>query len=269
MSPAAGITEAEHGVYWSAVSDGDEVAAHEVASHAVARGVDVEEVFALVTAAQNRVGELWAGNDWNVAREHAATAVSEAVVRRLAEQVPEPTEGPVLLVACVEREWHALPALVLSQVLRGRGLRVEYLGANASREGLVSRIVDRGPQAVLLSASLTSSLFRVRRQVETVRGTGTPVVVGGRAFDPEGVRARRLGATAYAATPEHLVALLPTLPRHVPFAPTLRHPGAAEARAPCRPPPRSSVVTSTGRCGACSGCRPTQWGPTPTTGARY
>lgn len=230
MSPAARTTEAEHGAYWTAVSEGDEAAAHAVAAAAVARGVGVEDVLGLVTAAQLRVGELWADNDLSVAQEHAATAVSEAVVRRLTEQTVEPAEGSVVLVACVEREWHALPALVLAQVLRGHGLRVDYLGANASRDGLVNSIVDLGPRAVLLSASLTSSLFRVRRQVETVRGTGTPVVVGGRAFDPQGVRARRLGATAYAATPADLVALLPTLPRHVAFAPALRHPAAAEAR---------------------------------------
>lgn len=230
MSPAAGITGAERDAYWAAISDGDEVAAHALVSAAVVRGVDVEDVLELVTAAQLRVGDLWARNEWSVSREHAATAVAEAVVRRLAQTVAEPAEGPLALVACVEREWHALPALVLAQVLRGHGLRVEYLGANASREGLVSKIVDLGPQVVLLSASLTSSLLRVRRQVETVRGTGTPVVVGGRAFDTEGVRARRLGATAYAATPDELVTLLPGLPRHVAFAPALRHPAAAEAR---------------------------------------
>ena len=45
----------------------------------------------------------------------------------------------------------------------------------ADSHSLISRIVDLGPRAVLLSASLTSSLPRVRRHVEAIRGTSTPV----------------------------------------------------------------------------------------------
>jgi methanogenic corrinoid protein MtbC1 len=195
------------------------------------RGVRVDEVLrGLVVPAQLRVGELWAGNEWTVAREHAATAIGEAVVRRLAEDLPQPATGPLLTVACVEREWHALPALVVATTLRAHGFRVDYLGASASRDHLVSRILDSGPAVVLLSASLTSSLPRARRHIEAVRGTGTPVLVGGHAFDRAGDRARRLGATAYAPSPEVALAQLDTLPQHVSDAPPLRHRGATEAR---------------------------------------
>lgn len=217
--------------YWTAVVDADERAAHAAAAAVLDRGVPLDEVLrGLVIASQRRVGELWASNGWTVAREHAATAISESVVRRLGATVPMPTEGPLLTVGCVEREWHALPALVVALTLKARGCRVTYLGASTSRDHLVSAILDTGPHAVLLSASLASALPRVRRQVEAVRGTGTPVVLGGRALDSRGVRAQRLGATAYAPTPEDALALLPSLPVHVPPAGPLRHAGAVEAR---------------------------------------
>jgi methanogenic corrinoid protein MtbC1 len=227
---ALGIGDAEREAYWEAISSGDDRAAMRVADAALAEGAALADVLGLVVDAQLRVGQLWAANQWSVAQEHAATAVGEAVVRRAGETVPEPAGGPRLLVACVEREWHAMPALVVAQLLRERGFCVDYLGANASRDHLVSHIVDRGPRAVLLSASLSSSLPRVRRQVEAVRGTGTPVVVGGQAFDAQGLRARRLGATAYAAHAGEVEELLAGLPRHVPQALPLRHPAAVEAR---------------------------------------
>ena len=219
--------------YWHAVSSGDERPAHALVDELLAQGVSVVDVFAhLVIPTQERVGERWASNDWTVAHEHAATAVSEAVVLRLADAIDEPAsdERP-LLVTCVEREWHALPALVVAQTLRAWGHPVEFLGANASPEAVVGRVLDVGPRAVLVSASLSSSLPRVRRLVEAVSGTGTPVVVGGRAFDALGVRADRLGATGHAADMPTLRALLADLPDHVsPVAP-LRHPGMAEALA--------------------------------------
>ena len=215
--------------YWAAVSAGDAAGAHAVAARALADGTDVETFLQeVVVEAQRRVGELWATNDWSVAQEHAATAVSEAVVRRLADTLPVGS-GPLLLVGCAEREWHAMPALVLTTTLRARGLDAVHTGASTSRDELVSAILDRGPRAVLLSASLSSSLPRLRRQVEAVRGTGTPVVVGGRAFTG-GERWRTLGATASAASPAHAVAVLADLPRHVGPAVPLAHPGATESR---------------------------------------
>ncbi len=230
MSALAGeVHDVHREAYWAAVSAGDTPAAHAVAAEALETGTDVETFLEqVVVDAQRRVGERWASNDWSVAQEHAATAVSEAVVRRLADTLPVGS-GPLLLVACAEREWHAMPALVLTTTLRARGLDAVHTGASTSRDELVSLILDRGPRAVLLSASLSSSLPRLRRQVEAVRGTGTPVVVGGRAFSG-GSRWRTLGATAYADSPAHALEVLGDLPRHVGPAPALNHPGMAEAR---------------------------------------
>ena len=230
MTTTAPVATQEQDAYWSAVLAGDERAAYDVAADCLARGVPLPEVLdGLVRGSQARVGALWAANGFTVAQEHAATAVSEAVVGRLAPLVVTPT-GPSVLVACAEREWHALPALVVTHTLRAGGLRAEFVGPSASRDQLVARILDSGPRAVLLSASVASSLPRVRRQIEAVRGTGTPVVVGGRAFAGDPARAQRLGATAYAATAEGVVRMMATLPHHVTAAAPLRSPGAQEAR---------------------------------------
>lgn len=216
--------------YWSAVASGDEQAALGIARDLLSESPLDEVLGRLVTGTQRRVGDLWADNRLTVAREHAATAVNEAVVRRLGRDVPEPSTGPVLLVACVEREWHSLAVRVITETLRSWGYRARTLGPSPSPDSLIGYVVDHGPRAVLLSASLTSSFPRARRVIEAVRGTGTPVVLGGRAIDPAGVRARRLGANAHAAGAAAVVELLDTLPRHVPAAEPLRHPGALESR---------------------------------------
>jgi hypothetical protein len=165
---------------------------------------------------------------WSVAQEHAATAISEAVLTTLAVEreraTRPPKDAPSVVVSCVEQEWHALPALMLTEHLRAHGFAVSYLGANASAQGLVRHIHDTGPSAVLLSCSLAGFLPLARRQIEAV-----PVVVGGSAFDAEGRRARILGATAFARSAEGVGDLLSTLPSAVSAAPPLVHPGAEEA----------------------------------------
>lgn len=183
----------------------------------------------VVGPAQFRVGELWADDTWSVAQEHAATSVSESVLAVLAaETETAPAAGPPVVVSCVEQEWHALPALLVAETLRTAGVPVSYLGANASADQLVRHVHELGPRAVALSCSLGASLPRVRRQIEAVRATGTPVLVGGSAFDSAGQRARTLGASGYAPSGQLAVEVVHTLPPAVPPAPPLSHPGADE-----------------------------------------
>jgi MerR family transcriptional regulator, light-induced transcriptional regulator len=188
----------------------------------------------LLAPAQLRVGELWVSDAWSVAQEHAATAISESVLTSLAVErelhaAQLPADAPTLIVSCVEQEWHALPALMVTEHLRAEGFGVSYLGANASAHGLVRHVHELGPRAVLLSCSLSAFLPLVRRQVEAVRETGTPVVVGGAAFDADGRRAAMLGATGFVTSATGVVDLVRGLPDAVPPAPPLTHPGAEEA----------------------------------------
>jgi methanogenic corrinoid protein MtbC1 len=219
--------------YLAAVSAGDRTAALEVVGRLQTAGVGALGIMSDVIApTQTRVGELWASDAWSVAQEHAATAVSEAVLGVLGAQIPQPPDpaSPVV-VTCVEQEWHALPALMVAEHLRAAGIPVSYLGANASAEHLVRHVHDAAPRAVALSCSLSASLPRVRRQIEAVRATGTPVVVGGAAFDAAGRRAAVLGATAFTVTGSRAAETVRGLPTAVSPVDPLSHDGADEGLA--------------------------------------
>jgi MerR family transcriptional regulator, light-induced transcriptional regulator len=219
--------------YLTAVSVGDRAGALELVRRLLGSGSSTLEIIDEVVApAQARVGELWATDAWSVAQEHAATAVSEAVLGVLGAEGPTPARSSApVVVTCVEHEWHALPALIVAEHLRAARVPVSYLGANASAEHLVRHVLAVAPRAVALSCSLSASLPRVRQQIEAVRATGTPVVVGGAAFDADGRRAEVLGATAFASSGADSVGLVDRLPTAVPPAPPLTHPGASEGLA--------------------------------------
>lgn len=224
-------TEAED--YWRAVVGNDVEAALAAVGRAAEHDPDAA-LERLVAGAQVRVGELWERDEFTVAQEHAATAVSELVVRHHLERAqaarPRVDRAPApVVVACAEREWHALPGLLLAAALSRRGLDVVSLGADVSAQRLHGALLDAPVTAVLVSASLSSSLPRVRAHVETCRLVGTPVVVGGSAFDRAGRRAALLGATAQAGDAASAADLVPALPRRVSPAPPLTHPGVDEA----------------------------------------
>lgn len=220
--------------YLRALRDGNRGEALALVRRMRSEGHDVLSVIETVLApAQLRVGELWVRDAWSVAQEHVATAISEAALTMLAvereAEAMAPPGAPLVLVSCVEQEWHSLPALMVAEHLRAEGVAVSYLGANSSAQHLVRHIHEVGPDAVLLSCSLTGFLPLARRQIEAVRETGTPVVVGGPAFDRAGKRAAVLGATGFAASGGRARAVLRDLPSEVGPASPLTHPGADEA----------------------------------------
>ena len=206
------IPAADH--YWSTLVRNDPDAAHAVVARVIDAGVHPADALAgIVVHNQQRIGDSWAGNHWSVGQEHAATAISEEVVSRVGEALPPPDpDKPVLLVACAEREFHSMAARVVAVSLRAWGWPTAYVGPDSRRERLTRRLEASRPAAVLVSASLSSSLARTARQIADITATGTPVIVGGAAFDEGGLRADALGASGYADSPEEARSLLDRLP---------------------------------------------------------
>lgn len=220
------IPAADH--YWSTLVRNDVDAAHTVVARVIDAGVSPADALAgIVVHTQQRIGLSWAANDWTVGQEHAATAISEEVVRRVGEALPATDPArPALLVTCAEREFHCLAAQVVAVTMQSWGWPTEFLGPATRRRALHERIERDRPAAVLVSASLSSSLTRVARQIADVTAYGIPVVAGGAAFDEGGVRASRLGASAYAGSPAEARDVLDRLPDIV-----IPHPATLDAEA--------------------------------------
>jgi methanogenic corrinoid protein MtbC1 len=184
---------------WSAAIAGDEYAATDAVLEALDAGVDPETVLLdVVGAVQRKVGHEWAANRISVAQEHTATAIDERVIGAVGHRVrTEPHHGRIV-VACVDGEWHALPARLLAEVLRLRGFRVDYLGAQVPAPHLIEHLHRTAPDAVALSSSIATRLPTAHATITACRASGVPVIAGGAAFGPDGRYARLLGAEAWA-----------------------------------------------------------------------
>jgi methanogenic corrinoid protein MtbC1 len=173
----------------------------------------------VIAAAQRAVGARWQRGEWTVAQEHAATAMAVAATKTVARHVRQvpPTRGRIL-VACAEREWHALPAMIIDCALRAQGWDTTLLGASTSPMRLNQYLQDLGPEAVAVSCSMLGALPTTRRFIEASTAAGVPIVVGGAAFGSDDQRARALGATAWARDAHGAVTAIENLPAFVPPA---------------------------------------------------
>ncbi|NEB74671.1 cobalamin-binding protein [Streptomyces sp. SID14478] len=190
---------------WQAAMACDETHAVALVRHAVGAG-SARDVLAaaertllrLIAPVQERVGIQWAANAITVAQEHAATALNERCVSAVADAAASAladtdTPGRVT-VACVDGEWHALPARLVTEVLRLRGWRVDYLGAQVPTEHLIAHLHQRPTDAVLLSSSIPAHLPTAHTAISTCQAAGVPVMAGGAAFGPRGRYAHQMQA---------------------------------------------------------------------------
>ncbi|WP_328862911.1 cobalamin B12-binding domain-containing protein [Streptomyces sp. NBC_00306] len=186
---------------WHGVAAGDEYAATEIVLRALDDGIEPESVLLdVIAAVQGKVGEEWAANRISVAQEHAATSINERAVAALALH-PAARRTPTLgriTVACVDGEWHALPARMVAEVLKLRGWQVDYLGAQVPAPHLISHLHTTKADAVALSSSIATRLPTAHAAITACQAVGVPVLVGGAAFGPDGRYARLLGAEAWA-----------------------------------------------------------------------
>ena len=207
-------------VYEDAVAARDNAAATSVVDEMLTAGAQPVTVLTdVIAAAQRAVGARWQRGEWTVAQEHAATAMAVDATKTVMRHVLRtPLTRGRIIVACAEREWHALPAMIIDCALRSHGWDTTLLGSSTSALRLNQFLQDLGPEAVAVSCSMLGALSTTRRFIETSTAAGVPIVVGGSAFGHDDQRARALGATAWARDAQGAVTAMSGLPSVVPPA---------------------------------------------------
>ncbi|WP_175539536.1 MerR family transcriptional regulator [Nocardioides exalbidus] len=126
-----------------------------------------------------RLGEAWQQGAVTVAGEHF---VSAAVLRRLSqtfEHLPHaPSGAPHVMVGLARGSRHELGVMAFSVVLRSRGVRVTYLGADLPVEAWVDTARALRPDAVVLGVPTVEDLPAVREAVGAIARIA-PVLLGG------------------------------------------------------------------------------------------
>jgi methanogenic corrinoid protein MtbC1 len=189
------------GRYLDAVLAGSRRQAMEVVDQAMQAGLGIRTLYLEVfQPVMREIGRLWQENRITVADEHLATAITQAAMARMYDQLfaAAAPPGPLLVAACADQERHELGLRMICDVLEMEGWDTVFLGASVPVEDLVRMVLDRKPEVVALSASIAPHVARVREAIAGIRGAvpqGAPLIlVGGRAFADDPGLAGRLGA---------------------------------------------------------------------------
>jgi methanogenic corrinoid protein MtbC1 len=174
------------------------------------RGIPLQDIhLKVIQPAQYEIGRLWQENRISVAQEHLATAISQLALSHLYRHLPrDPSNGKVVMLACVEGELHEVGARVASDFLEMAGFDVRFLGANVPTSHLVRMVRDQTPHLLALSVTMTYHLPALRTALEQVRAAAPklPIAVGGLAFTWVPGLERDLNVTFHGSDARELVA---------------------------------------------------------------
>lgn len=184
--------------YFDALTRADAAAATAVLDDALDRGDPPKQLIRdVLVPAQRKVGQLWFEGVWNIADEHAATAVSERALSWLVPPKPSRSTAGRLVMGCAEGEWHMLAARMAAELARGQELDVLLIGGSLPAEDLQSYLRAAAPRALALSCTMPTNLLGASRSIQAAHAAGVPVIVGGAAWGHDDHRAKRLGAQGH------------------------------------------------------------------------
>jgi MerR family transcriptional regulator, light-induced transcriptional regulator len=147
--------------------------------------LDAQTLFERVVApVAAEVGKRWERGEMSIAQEHLLSERLELAVRASLRGL-ERSDGPVVLLACVDLEQHVLGLLGAALRFAQSGARIVVLGAMTPPVALADAVRSMAPRLVGLSACATpaggKALFRAYAKA---CGT-TPWIVGGPAAEAQ------------------------------------------------------------------------------------
>ena len=128
------------------------------------------------------IGDMWYQNRASVQQEHFASALAIRKLDALLSASPAPTRDQTVLVGCPSEEWHTFTPLLLSLLLRRRGLNVLYLGANVPVSHLSETVKNSRANLVVLVAQLLTTAAALQQTTIALSWQNIPVAFGGRIF---------------------------------------------------------------------------------------
>jgi signal transduction histidine kinase len=156
------------------------------------------------------IGRLWLENKINVADEHYATAVTEALMNSLHPVLKQRLlrKGRALLVG-VQTELHALGLRMVEDFLELDGWDTIYLGPNLPFESICSVVEKERPDLIAISVTTPSNLIATAEIIQRIRtipkACSTPVLVGGYPLLVDHSLFEKVGADDWAVNGFHAV----------------------------------------------------------------
>jgi len=146
-----------------------------------------------------------------VQQEHFTSALAQRRLDALISAAPPPTRPYSILIGSTSGEQHIFVPLLLTLLLRRRGLKVVYLGANVPIQRFNETLQSVKPHLVILSAQLLQTANGLRETAAYLNANGGRVAYGGRIFNQHPELRKRIPAHFLGTSIQEAIQAIETL----------------------------------------------------------
>lgn len=151
---------------------GDETFCTELVDHCLLSGLSLTDIYSdLFAEALEMIGGWWHSGAIDEAQEHLATAIIDRLMARVMHFTTiNQTSDLTAVLGCAPGNYHSLGLRMISDLLKTRGVRVFFLGANVPADSFLSSIKTCKPDIVLMSCALEINYPEFLSLVKSVHG---------------------------------------------------------------------------------------------------
>ncbi|MCX7007509.1 MAG: cobalamin-dependent protein [Kiritimatiellaeota bacterium] len=196
---------------FTAITKGQRKMVEEIVNKAVAGGASVVEMLndSMIPAMRN-MGDKFSRNEVYVPEMLIAARAMAAGLKIIEPILVSAGHKPLakVCIGTVKGDLHDIGKNLVAMMLKGAGYEVDDLGVDCD-VAKFQAAVDRGAQAVLCSALLTTTMPYMKTVTDALKGKNTKVVVGGAPVTQQ--YANEIGAAGYGADANDAVKVIDQL----------------------------------------------------------
>jgi DNA-binding transcriptional MerR regulator len=166
-----------------ACMDFDEDRAELVLNQAFALYSPETVVLEVLVKGLSSIGDGWYRGEISVQQEHFASSLATRRLDALLAAAPKPTKKGTVLIACPPEDEHTFSGLVLSYLIRRRGRRALFLGANVPLNQFNSALIQTKPELVIMTAQDLHTAAQLIPFAELLAERGIAFAFGGYVFN--------------------------------------------------------------------------------------
>jgi methanogenic corrinoid protein MtbC1 len=203
--------------YLSLVLNADRQKARAVIYGLLKTGCSIKEIYQhIFQNTQYEIGLLWQTNRISVAHEHYCTAVTQAIIAGLYDEVFWTVKETKKMIGCaVSGELHEMGIRMLTDFFELEGWDTYYLGANMPDANLIMAACEQNADLLAISVTTPFNLGKAELLIRKIRSNSQldklKILVGGYAFNTTPHLWKQIGADGSAENARQAVEMAETL----------------------------------------------------------
>ena len=179
------ITETAYLYYLDALLEGNKAECKRIILEALNNGTPVKEIYSqIIQRSMYRIGKLWERNRACIGTEHLASQITNSMLGVIYSQTsPANKKELSAIITCVDNEYHAIGAQIISDYFETLGWKTYFLGANPPHKNIIKLIEEKKPALIGISNNFYMNFVKLLELIDKIKNIhpSQKIIIGGQA----------------------------------------------------------------------------------------